>query len=315
MPTPSARLLTIFLMLVAILLSACAPESAPPAQDERTNPTAPQDLQNAEPAQNNASTNPPAGQPDTVSGLPLPALAPRPSGATSPAAAPDQTAGTATLAIGGELPLMLTGGRCERFEGDTYLSIPNTIEDITPRASLVINGGEGLTRTGYLTWATSDSPTDSATVSTQDQFVITLNGDGFSGRFDGTAHRVTNNIPILQQIEVRGVFTCVASLITVRGPHPVDIDGAQCELEPQFTMRAGQSGQNQVLFILQPESEPGDSDIPAGISWNVGGVTYTSSWLIANRNTDGLSGSYYGEATGPDGVPFEVQGTFNCLGG
>jgi hypothetical protein len=314
----SLRWISTLLLLVASLLSACAPASVPttpPVEDVATETVAPENLQSSEaPAQNDSVNNPQAGQPDDLSGLPLPAFSPRPAGAANPAPAPTQ-AGSAMLVIGGDLPLALSGGQCEQFEGDTYLNIPNTIDSTTPRASLVINGGDGLTRTGYLIWATSDAATDSATVSTQDSFVITLNEDGFSGRFDGTAHRITNNIPILQQIPVSGVFTCVASLLTVRGQHPVDLDGAQCELEPQFIMRAGQRGQNQVLLMMQAGSQAGESNIAAGISWNVGGVTYTSTWLIANRNADGLSGTYQGQATGPDGVPFEVQGTFNCLGG
>lgn len=317
-------------ILGTIVVSACLPvlntQSAPSSEPTQTfdqppvSNVDPPAIADADfPAELAADTslespNSQEGLPDPVSGLPRPQLLPAPSSNGRSASAISQQ-GTAMLVIGGELPLVLTGGVCQPFEGDTYLNIPNIAGAQPPYASLVINGGEGLTRSGYLTWATTSATTDSATVSTQDIFVITLNDDGFSGSFQGTAHRVTNNVPILQRIQVTGVFTCVASLLTVRGQHPLDLDGAQCELEPQFVMRAGQRGQNQVLLMLEPESEPGDNDIPAGISWNVGGVTYTSSWLSANRNADGLSGSYFGSATGPDGVPFDVEGTFNCLGG
>lgn len=310
------------LLLSAMLLSACAPASAtltPIPGGGAAQPGSPADPASSAPAESaggapSESINPQAGQADVVGGLPQPPFSLRPAGAVAPTPEPGRT-GSAMLVIGGDLPLVLSGGECVPFEGDTYLSIPNTVGAPPPHASLVINGGEGLTRSGYLVWATSSLDTDGATVSTQDVFVITLNEDGFSGRFEGTAHRVTDNIPVLQQIPVNGVFTCVASLLTVRGPHPVDLDGARCELAPQFVMRAGERGQNQVLLMLEPGSEPGDSDIAAGISWRVGGVTYTSTWLTADRNPDGLSGSYYGQATGPDGAPFEIQGTFNCLGG
>lgn len=303
------------ILFLALLLSGCGPLSLPtptPTPGSGGGDTSGAPAQPASPP--DPASNPPAGEPDPVGGLPQPPFVPPPPSAVRPTPEPGRE-GHAMLVIGGDLPLVLSGGECQLFEGDTYLSIPNTIEQTPPNGSLIINGGEGLTRSGQLLWATSAANTDSAFVSTQDVFVITLNEDGFSGRFEGTAQRVTNNVPVLDTIQVQGVFTCVASLLTVRGPHPVDLDGAQCDLEPQFVMRAGTRGQNQVLLMLDPGSAPGDTNLSAGISWHVGGVTYTSTWLTANRNSDGLSGTYYGEAAGPDGVPFEVHGTFNCLGG
>lgn len=302
------------LALAALLLNACAPGLATPTPTPT--PASGGGETGGAPAASppDSVSNPQAGEPDPVGGLPQPPFVPPPPSRVRPTPEPGRE-GHAMLVIGGDLPLVLSGGECIPFEGDTYLSIPNTIEQPPPSGSLVIFGGEGLTRSGQLTWATSDVGTDEAFVSSEDIFVITLNEDGFSGRFEGTARRVTNNIPILETIQVQGVFTCVASLLTVRGPHPVDLDGARCDLEPQFVMRAGTRGQNQVLLMLEPGSQPGDTDLSAGISWHVGGVTYTSTWLTANRNSDGLSGTYHGEAAGPDGVPFEVQGTFNCLGG
>ncbi len=254
-------------------------------------------------------------------GLTPASLAPAPVGAVPPAgslAAPADMFSTssATLAIGGDLPLMLTGGTCSVLDGELYLSVPPIPDAPPPYASLVVyaaSDGSDLVRGGYLVWARSEATTDSALVSTQDLFVITINEDRFSGRFDGTAHKVVEGVPVQEVINVTGVFNCVAGLVRVGGPHPVDLTGAQCNTDPAISVSAGQAGQNAALLVVEPGAQPG-RPAAGGLSWRVGGAEYTTNWLSVTLNTDAISGSYHGEAHGPDDNVFEVHGAFNCLG-
>jgi hypothetical protein len=150
-------------------------------------------------------------------------------------------------------------------------------------------------------------------VSTQDVFVITLNNDGFSGRFEGTAHKTSSGIPVTETISVRGLFTCTAALVRIGGDHPLDLSGANCQVTPYFQLSVGERGENAALLILDGTAEPG-ATLNGGISWRVGGVNYVSTWLSTTIRSDGISGTYVGEAAGPDGGTFSIQGSFNCLG-
>lgn len=308
----------LFLILLVFALSACGPGASALATATPTLPSGGGETSGdaSAPADNQA----PASQ-DATTGLEQPALNDIPSVATPPPP-PDvrQQAGSnppdggASIAIAGGLPLgLLTGGTCTTFEGDTYLSVPPHADAIPPYVSLVIYGGQSNIRSGTLVWATSTAATDGALVSTQDVFEIVINADGFSGHFEGTAHRVVNGTPVQEVIEVRGVFNCIAGLLRVYGEHPVDMTGAQCETAPQIIISSGRSGENAALFMVQPGASP-DSVARGGLSWRVDGVSYSTNWLNVTINPDLLSGSYYGEGRRPDGSTFPVQGAFNCQG-
>ncbi len=303
-----------FIIIITLLLAACTPGAATPTPTPLgsggvTGPSA------GEPA-----SGAPTGPVDETTGLTQPSLVEIPSGVVIPptsrlAPASDPEPGTATIAIGGGLPLTVTGGTCSMLDGETYVSVPATFDADPPYASLVIYAAsdDSNLRGGTLVWATSEAATDSALVSTQDLFVITLNADGFSGRFDGTAHRVSEGIPVQEVIDVSGVFNCIAGLVRVGGEHPVDLTGAQCETTPSIVVQLGRPGENAVLLVVEEGASPSAS-ARGGLSWRVGGVDYTTNWLSVSLNRDAISGSYYGEARRPDGSTFTVEGTFNCLG-
>jgi hypothetical protein len=208
---------------------------------------------------------------------------------------------------------VLTGGDCDYVGDDLFLTIyPGTQAGI---ANLIVNAGSGSTREGTLVWTTSGLPQDNAAVSAEDPLAITLNEDGFSGSFEGRAFRVGGpGEPVAVHIVVSGTFTCISHLLRVGGDHPVDLTGVTCASTPTFSLRSGGAGTDAAL-LLAAEGATAGSTVEGGLSWRVGGVNYTSSWLSIRINSDGLSGSYFGEATGPDGATFPVQGSFNCLGG
>lgn len=300
----------------ALLLAACGTSSAAPT----STPTLPSGGGDDTSASGSAAA--PGASVDATTGLGVPVFGAAPVGAAPPASRPsgalpsDTSAeNSATIAISGGLPLMVTGGSCSTLDGETYVSVPTVFDAPPPYASLVIYpaDGEGNIRGGYLVWASSDATTDSALVSSQDLFVITLNDDHFSGRFDGTAHKVVEGVPVQEVIEVHGVFNCIAGLLRVYGEHPVDMTGAQCETVPQIVISNGRSGENAALFMVEAGAAPG-AVARGGLSWRVGGSEYTTNWLNVTLNPDQLSGSYYGEGRRPDGSTFPVQGAFNCLG-
>lgn len=247
---------------------------------------------------------------DGSTGLNVPVLAPAPSGAVQPEAANNAAHGSAVLVINGDLPITHTGGDCDIFADETYLTIP---QGAIPGASLVIFPGSGTTRQGTLVWATSVSPQDNAMVSAENPLTITLNEDGFSGSFEGRAFRVGGSGGVATEIAVSGSFTCISQLLRIGGTHPVDLTGVECSANP-FVLRVGGPGSNAALLMAEDGATVGTS-VNGGLSWRVGGVNYTTAWLALRINPDGVSGSYFGEGIGPDGSPFPVQGAFNCLGG
>lgn len=307
-------------VLLLTLLAACSPSA--PATPTPT----PSGGGGETSASGSSDASGPAADPgasvDAATGLGAPVLGAAPAGAAPPASRPsgalpsDPSAeNSATIAISGGLPLMVTGGSCSTLDGETYVSVPAVFDAPPPYASLVIYpaSDESNLRGGYLVWASSDAATDSALVSTQDLFVITLNDDLFSGSFAGTAHKVVEGVPVQEVIDVNGVFNCIAGLLRVFGDHPVDMTGAQCETVPQIVISSGRSGENAALLVVEPGATP-DTAVRGGLSWRVGGSEYTTNWLSVTVNADQLSGSYYGEGRRPDGSTFPVQGAFNCLG-
>lgn len=307
-------------LLFALLLAACGSGSLPAAPTNTPTPAS-----GGGETAGNAQNPAPEVPADAEIGLIDPPLAPPPPDTLPPMEhhypAPQGSGRTgAMLVIRGGMPLVLTGGECERLGNESYVNIPSssqvlssgTIVTTYPNASLVIYEGTGNIRSGTLVWALSEADTDHAVVSTQDFFAITLNGDGFSGSFEGTARRVTAGVPVTDLIEVWGVFTCVPGLFAVGGEHPMELTHTRCNLEP-FRIEVGQRGENAGLLLLEDGVGPGESG-RGGLSWRVDGINYVSDWLTLTRYPDGLSGSYFGIAAGPDGIRFPVQGTFNCLG-
>ncbi len=305
-----------FLILLVFAVSACGPGGSTPATATPTLPSG----GGSEGGATGGETA--SGSLDAATGLSAPVFGTAPAGAAPPASRPSGAVpsealaeNTATIAIAGGLPLTVTGGSCSTLDGETYISVPAVFDAPPPYASLVIYpaADDSNLRGGYLVWATSDATTDSALVSAQDLFVITLNDDHFSGSFAGTAHRVVEGVPVQEVIDVNGVFNCIAGLLRVYGEHPVDMTGAQCETVPQIVISSGRSGENAALFTVEPGASPG-SVARGGLSWRVGGVEYGTNWLNVTINPDQLSGSYYGEGRRPDGSTFPIQGAFNCLG-
>jgi hypothetical protein len=251
-----------------------------------------------------------AGSSDGLTGLSIPLVAPTPSGAVQAEPANNAAHGSAVLVINGDLPITHTGGDCDMIGDETYLTIP---PGAIPGASLVIFPGSGTTRQGTLVWATSGRPQDNAGVSAENPLIITLNEDGFSGSFEGLAYRVGGTGGVATEIAVSGNFTCISQLMRVGGAHPVDLTGVECSADP-FTLRVGNPGSDAALLIAEDGATAG-STVEGGLSWRVGGVNYTTNWLVLRINADGFSGSYFGEGVGPDGTAFPVDGAFNCLGG
>ena len=304
-----------FLILLVFAVSACGPGSSTLATATPTLPSGGSDSSGS-----SAPAGDAGGSQDAATGLGEPVLGEIPSDATPPTPAPSNQntgnipEGGASIAIAGGLPLnMITGGTCSTLDGDTYLSVPPSAGAPPPYASLIIYAGQSNIRSGTLVWATSDAATDGAVVSTQDVFEIIINPDGFSGSFEGTAHRVVNGVPVQEVIDVRGVFNCIAGLLRVYGEHPVDLTGAQCDTVPQIVVSGGRSGENAALFMVELGATP-DHVARGGLSWRMGGTQYTTNWLNVTINPDRLSGSYYGEGRRPDGSTFPIQGAFNCLG-
>ncbi len=291
----------LLLVVFALLLGACTPGAAP---TETPTPSsggmAPPD-----------AGAPPAGSSDTTTGLSAPPFAPAPAGVTAPPSLPGSIArGTAVLVIGGDLPITYTGGDCDVIGEETYLTI---YPGVTPGASFIIYAGTSNTRQGYLVWQRTGLPEDNAAVSNEDPLTITLNDDGFSGSFEGRAFRVGGSgEPVAVPISVSGSFTCVAQVLHVGGAHPVDLTGVSCSSGDVFTLRSGTPGSDAALLLAE-NGAPG-STVQAGLSWRVGGVSYTTNWLMLTIGADGVSGSYFGEATAADGTVFSVNGGFSCLG-
>ncbi|MCL4257157.1 MAG: hypothetical protein KJZ53_01355 [Anaerolineales bacterium] len=306
------------LILLLTLLAACSSAPAIPTSTP-TLPSGGGDTSGA----GSAPAGDPGGSQDAATGLDEPVLGITPPEATPPPVptprpdiqgASNPPEGSASIAIGGDLALgPITGGTCSTLDGETYLSVPPSAGAPPPYASLVIYAGPSNIRSGTLVWATSEQATDSAVVSAQDTFEIIINPDGFSGSFEGTAHRVTSGVPVQEVISVSGVFNCVAGLLRVYGEHPVDMTGAQCETTPQLMISSGRSGENAALFMVEPGASP-DHVARGGLSWRVDGTQYGTNWLNVTINPDRLSGSYYGEGRRPDGSTFPIQGAFNCLG-
>jgi hypothetical protein len=215
------------------------------------------------------------------------------------------------LVIEGGLPITYSGGDCDMVGDEMFLTIyPGT----TPGASLIVSPGSGNTRQGSLVWARSGASDDSAGVSAEDPITITLNQDGFSGSFSGRAFQTGGPGGVATQIEVSGLFTCISHLVRVGGDHPVDLTGISCVGDPSFTLRGGNSG-GDAVWLVAPEGAAAGSTGVGALSWRVGGVNYTSTWLSLTINPDGISGSYFGEGRNQDGSEtFAIQGSFNCLG-
>jgi hypothetical protein len=215
------------------------------------------------------------------------------------------------LLINGELGITYTEASCDVPGDETYITVlPN---GPTPGASMIIFPGDGFTRTGTLVWATTGAPTDNAAVSAAEPLVITLNPDEFSGRFEGVAYRVGGAGGVATRIGVNGSFTCISHLVRVSGEHAVDVAGVTCTYAPEFELRGGDASGNSV-WLMAGSSLTAGGFADGGLSWRVGGVNYVTFWLTVRLNADGVSGSYFGEAYGPDNVDFPVSGQFNCLG-
>lgn len=295
-------LLVASFLFISLVLSACGGGTALPTDTPGSGGGAP-----ADPGGAGSSVGPAAGSVDASTGLTWPAFAPIPSGATAPTN-PTSPA-SATIWIEGGLPLVLNNGECANIDGSTFVVAPAGGISPPPNASLVIEPGEGRNRVGTLTWAVGGEANQTAGVTMMLPLQITLNADDVSGSFSGTGF-----LGDFTRIAVTGVFNCVAPLARVGGPHPVDISGASCQITPYFVLSAGGGGsENAVMLAIDGGYAPGGT---AGgrVAWRVGGVQYMSTWLHVSINPDGLSGSYFGEATGPDGSSFEFDGTFNCLG-
>jgi hypothetical protein len=220
--------------------------------------------------------------------------------------------GAAVLVIEGDQPIVYSGGDCDLVGEETFLTI---YPGANPGASLIIYAGSGNTRQGSLVWARTGEPQDNAAVSNEDPLSITLNEDGFSGSFTGRAFRVGGpGEPVAVPISVSGSFTCIAQLVRVGGDHPLDLTGISCVGEPSFTLR-GTNASGDAVWLIAPEGAAAGSTGVGALSWRIGGVNYTSTWLSLTINPDGISGSYFGEGRNRDGTEtFTVQGSFNCLG-
>jgi hypothetical protein len=215
------------------------------------------------------------------------------------------------LLINGDLGITYTEASCDVLGEETFITVyPN---GSNPGASMIISPGDGLMRTGTLVWATSGDPEDNAAVSAQEPLVITLNADGFSGSFEGVAYRVGGAGGVATRIGVSGSFTCISHLVRISGEHAVDIPGVTCTYSPDFQLRGGDASGNAVWLLASPGLTAGGA-VDGGLSWRVGGVNYVTFWLTVRLNADGVSGSYFGEAYGPDNLDFPVSGQFNCLG-
>lgn len=304
---PLRKHVTLILALLLIVLSACTP--APPSPT--STPTLPSggDAGAVDSSAGDTGSTSASGGSDAITGLVPPPIAPAPGDAVAPAAPTNFAHGSAILVINGDLAITYTGGDCDQIGDETYLTIyPSS----NPGASLIIFPGSGSTRQGTLVWATSGLPTDNAGVSAEDPLTITLNEDGFSGSFEGLAFRVGGSGGVATQIAVSGSFTCIPQLLRIGGAHPVDLTGVSCSSDP-FTLRVGGPSGDAAWLIAEDGATAG-SLLEGGLSWRVGGVNYTTAWLVLRISADGLSGSYYGEGHGPDGVAFPVHGAFNCLG-
>jgi hypothetical protein len=284
--------------LACILLAACTPGALP------TNTPTPGSGGMAPPV------DPGSGGADTSTGLTVPAFAPPPSGSVAPPARGNVAHGTAVLVIQGELAITYTGGDCDVIADETYLTI---YPGVNPGASLIIFPGTGSARQATLVWARSGLPEDNGAVSAEDPLSVTLNDDGFSGSFEGRGFQVGGSGGVATRISVSGTFTCVAQVLHVGGAHPVDLTGVVCTADPAFTVRSGGPGTDAALLMAEEGATAG-STVQAGLSWRVGGVSYTTNWLMLRVGADGVSGSYYGEATALDGTVFPVNGGFSCLG-
>jgi hypothetical protein len=296
----------ILVLSIALFIAACTPGA--PAPTATPVPSGGSDAPPADAGDSGADAS--AGGSDTTTGLVPPPFSPPPSGSTAPEPVMNYAHGSAVLVINGDLPITYTGGDCDVIGDETYLTI---YPGDTPGASLIIYTGTSLTRQGWLVWATSGRPEDNAGVSNEDPLNITLNEDGFSGSFEGRAFRVGSGGVVATQIAVSGTFTCIPQLLRIGGAHPVDLRGVACTAGP-FTLRVGNPSSDAALLLAEDGATAG-STVNGGLSWRVGGVSYTTNWLTLVINADGVSGSYYGEGVGPDGAVFPVNGAFNCLGG
>lgn len=304
-----------YLLVFALLLSACSSTIEPTATPLPSGGGSSEEV-SGEPADSGSNDSGgsadlgTSGPIDNSTGLIQPSIAPPPSGAPAPMPENAAAEGSAILLINGELGITYTGGSCDVLGDETYITIP--AQGSQPGASMIIFPGDALMRTGTLVWATSGNPEDNAAVSAQEPLAITLNADGLSGSFEGVAYRVGGVGGVATRIGVNGSFTCISHLIRVSGEHAIDLAGITCAYSPEFQLRGGNPSGNAVWLIASPGLTAG-SAVDGGLSWRVGGVNYVTFWLTVRLNPDGVSGSYFGEAYGPDNVDFPVSGQFNCL--
>ena len=202
-----------------------------------------------------------------------------------------------------------SGGSCSVFDGYTYVLVgaPGAQTATLSWNTAVPTEGQ------FLTWQYGGS-TDTALISTHgvdadDGIRITFGPAGTSGSFTGWYYLVESET----FWEFEGSFSCLPAPLSILGEHPVSLIDARCTTDG---ISAGGSGSaDAALLSVDLDAPEVDGQREGALTWRVGGVVYATDWLLIRLTVDGLGASFSGRAVGPDGFPFDVKGSFNCLNG
>lgn len=297
------------LCAVSLLLAFSACSSADPTADSTTPNSSGEpggSTPVSTPATPDASTPEPTSDPSTGLVTSVTSPQPRPSGTTLP---PAEGVATLTITAGSE-SLSMGDGSCSEIEGYTYVFVGT-------------NGGMG----GVLSWQTENpalgqvltwqygESTDTAQMSTHgidrtDGITIHFDSTGEAGTMEGWYIMPTT----YEFRQFTGAFSCLAAPFFLSGDHPLSLLASRCTTG---SISAGGPGSADAAYLAYDSSlaDAATQEMPAGLSWRVGGTTYSSNWLVLLFDTGGVSGRFVGEGVGPDGVQFPIKGAFNCTGG
>lgn len=225
--------------------------------------------------------------------------------------------GEAMISIDGPFPLALSGGLCSFVDTTLFIQAGDvsgqfiTLSFVTVDTSLAAITDTSRISAEQLGWQTEDK----SALSVPDELDIIFDeAGGISGSFAGAAVLAGPATPT-DQIEFGGRFSCTPAPFAIRGAHGVHLTLARCDRD-QGTVSAGGLSGDAALLAFDPASLASSAPMVSGaLTFRVGTEEYNSEWMYAEIAPDGLGGTFVANMIGSDGVAFNVEGGFSCLGG
>jgi hypothetical protein len=283
-------------LLALVCLGACEPE--PPT------PTVPA-----------TTTQPPSNvvaRVDAATGLPTGRVADAPEGATID----DSIKGEAAITVEGDVPLALSDGLCSFMGPTLFIQAGEASRDfITLSFTTADRSMAAITDTNHISdrrlgWRSNDT----TAMSVPDDFDIIFDeGGGVFGSFSGRATLSQPDVATTD-IEFHGRFSCTPAPFEVRGAHGIHPSDVRCDSERGIVSAGGRTGDAAVLAYDPAALMSPEPLIDAALSVRSGTERYTSTWVIAEMDLDGLAGTFAAGMVGNDGVEFTVSGGFDCPG-